>query len=270
MPAAASLKGTPLATLQDPLANKVDAFGVSVAISGDTVVIGANGTDGSRGTAYVYRKTAAGWPATPTRTLTDPASDPPGDNFGKSVAISGSTIVVGAPNGYSTAPHTIGDAYVYTMGTPGWFTTPAATLNEPGSTSFGYWTAVSGGTMVIGANPGNGTGIGNAYIYTEGTSGWPTSPTATLNDPQPTTSNGFGMSVSVAGSDVFVGAPWSFGRDYAYAMGTAGWPETPTAVLHHPAGTPGFGYSTDTDGTFVMVGEPNGGSAPGAVFIYRA
>ena len=77
-----------------------DGFGGSVTISGDTVVIGAaydddNG-DGS-GSAYLFEKPAGGW-ADMTETAKLTASDgADGDYFGRSVSISGNTVIVGAP-----------------------------------------------------------------------------------------------------------------------------------------------------------------------------
>src|SRR5262249_57460127 len=78
-----------------------DFLGSSVAISGDTVVVGADldtiGLNVQQGSAYVFVKPGTGWAdATQTAKLT--ASDGAGrDQFGLSVAITGDTLVVGAP-----------------------------------------------------------------------------------------------------------------------------------------------------------------------------
>ncbi len=72
-----------------------DAFGYSVAVQADTLVIGSppeRSTD--PGAAYVYQRTGDTWNQTAELTPSDSA---PGDNFGWSVAIDGDTIVVGAP-----------------------------------------------------------------------------------------------------------------------------------------------------------------------------
>ena len=76
-----------------------DYFGVSVSISGDTVVVGANGDDDNgdtSGSAYVFVKPSAGW-SNMTQTAKLTASDGvEGDYFGYSVSVSGDTVVVGA------------------------------------------------------------------------------------------------------------------------------------------------------------------------------
>jgi hypothetical protein len=76
-------------------------FGYSVAISGTTVVVGAYGTHTGAGRAYVFTKTATGWTQTPELKGSDTVGSSgtfDGDVFGGSVAISGTTAVVGAGN----------------------------------------------------------------------------------------------------------------------------------------------------------------------------
>lgn len=70
--------GALLAKLHDPAANGGDQFGIRVAVSETTAVIGAPdpGSFTNAGTAYIYVKGATGWPKKPTATLPDPASTP--------------------------------------------------------------------------------------------------------------------------------------------------------------------------------------------------
>jgi hypothetical protein len=90
-----------------------DQLGQSVGISGDTVVVGAWRDDSVRGSAYVFLKPGGGWGAmTETGKLT--ASDgADNDEFGRSVGISGDTVVVGAPGHDSNR----GAAYVFSLDT---------------------------------------------------------------------------------------------------------------------------------------------------------
>ena len=84
-----------------------DYFGSSVAIDGDTCVIGAYGTNFSTGSAYVFTSDASGtWSQVAELTTSDGASN---DQFGYSVAIDGDTCMIGAP-----APNSgTGSVYVY-------------------------------------------------------------------------------------------------------------------------------------------------------------
>ena len=108
-------------------AAEFDAFGKRVAISGDTIVVGASddeiGGEFGRGSAYVFVKPAAGW-ATATQNAKLTASDGlDSDFFGGSVAISGDTIVVGAYGDDIGANDQVGSAYVFVKpGEPRWAT----------------------------------------------------------------------------------------------------------------------------------------------------
>jgi FG-GAP repeat len=254
--------GARLATLQDPMANAIDSFGASVAVSGNTAVVGANNaTVGNYGVgiAYVYTKGAAGWPTTPTQTLYDSAGAT-GDTFGNSVAISGNIIVIGTPGANSSR----GIVFIYKRGATGW--NPIRTLTDPGNgenDSFGDSVAISHGTVIVGApytaGAGGASQAGAAYLYTRGTTDWPNTPIATLQDPTGAVNSAFGWSTAISGSTVLVGAPSEDGQpgtSYIYTEGTAGWPATPSASLPDPAATAGdeFGYSAAVSGGNVVIG----------------
>jgi hypothetical protein len=235
------------------------------------IVVGARGTNAQAGVAYVYLKGAAGWPTAPTATLQDPASNA-GDEFGESVAVSRTTAVIGAPGTNRSA----GAAYIYVKGGAGWPTTPTATLQDPAATahdSFGNSIAVWDDTVIVGA-PFTRKFVGAAYIFVLGATGWPTTPTVTLQDPAANTHDArFGWPVAVSGSTAVVGAVGTkevggSGAAWTYAKGVAGWPTKPTANLYSPSqGGNVFGWSVAVSGTTVMVGEP--GPILPAVSIYR-
>ena len=84
----------PTATLEDPKTKGHDYFGKSVAVSNETVVVGAPGTRTNAGAVYIYVKGTSGWPRKPTTELKDPEATA-GDDFGRSVGVSGKTILVG-------------------------------------------------------------------------------------------------------------------------------------------------------------------------------
>jgi parallel beta-helix repeat protein len=84
-----------------------DAFGTSVAMRGDQLLVGAPGRDGARGAVYLYERSGATWVPLVTYTASDAAA---GDRFGAGVAIGDGEAVVGAPSADGGA----GAAYVLT------------------------------------------------------------------------------------------------------------------------------------------------------------
>lgn len=94
-----------------------DSFGWSVAVSGDTVLIGAYLDDGVQtdsGAAYVFTRSDGVW--TEQEELTD-SHDPYYPAFGWSVAISGKNAIVGAPY-EDAAGESSGTAYVFDLSPP--------------------------------------------------------------------------------------------------------------------------------------------------------
>ena len=159
-----------------------DSFGTSVAVSGDTVVVGApldSGASAGQGSAYVFVEPGGGWvSATETAKLT--ASDASVDDaFGHSVAVSGDTVVVGAwfdnvgPNANQ------GSAYVFVEPGGGWVSaTETAKLTASdgaGNDRLGQSVAASGDTAAVGAyfdNIGTSADQGSAYVFVEPGGGW--------------------------------------------------------------------------------------------------
>ena len=96
----------------DALGSSVAGFSSSVAISGDTAVVGAS-TDDDAGTdsgaAYVFTGSDGGWSQQAKLAASDAATRH--GNFGESVAIDGDTIVVGPNN--QDAGALVGVAYVF-------------------------------------------------------------------------------------------------------------------------------------------------------------
>ena len=121
-----------------------DLFGVSVAISGSTIVVGAPSHASKAGAAYVFTDAGGDWQAQELKgydTVTK-------DDFGDSVAISGSTIVVGAFDHASEA----GRAYVFTKGAMGWHQVAELVGSDTvAGDGFGVSVAISGETVAVGS-----------------------------------------------------------------------------------------------------------------------
>jgi hypothetical protein len=150
-----------------------DRFGVKVAISGDTVVVGAYQDDdaGSQsGSAYVFTRSGTPgsevWIEQAKLTASDAAA---GDQFGASLALAGDTAVVGAYAADNAGGVDAGSAYVFTRSGATWtqqykLTAPAAGADD----WFGAAIALSGKTPVIGARQDDhagGINAGSAYVF---------------------------------------------------------------------------------------------------------
>ena len=214
-----------------------DNLGYSVAISGDTAVVGMP-FEGSGGAAYIYVRSAGVWAQQAKLTASNREAN---DKFGYSVAITGDTVVIGAP-GEASSSTTQGDnsasgagaVYVFTRTTGTWTQTAYLKALNPGAgDNFGGAVAVSssGDTVVIGApwedgsTPGvNGainesaTDSGAAYVFTLSAGNWTqqaylkaSNPGGAVEDfmaipPIFTYGDNFGASVAISGNTVVVGA----------------------------------------------------------------
>ena len=114
--------------LTPPVGEAGDMFGASVAISGDTVVVGAAGTGDYDlpGAAYVFTKPATGWESTSDAAKLTPEAGEDGDWFGWSVAVDGDTVMVGGQNYNSYHERSV--AYVFTRPSGGWVSASAAPI----------------------------------------------------------------------------------------------------------------------------------------------
>lgn len=276
-------------TAQGGVANAV--FGYSIAVSGNTLVVGASGqTVGSnttQGAVYVYQEPASGWSTTSTPTAVLTASDgASGDQLGTAVAIDGNTIVASA-NGKTVNGHDAqGAVYVFTKPPRGWATTStyaaeltaSAGLADDNLGSYGAL-AISGDTVVAGSY--NSTGPhGAAYLWVEPGSGWATtsSPNATLTVPSGYTGFG-GSQIAISNNTIVVGstgASASGGAAYVYVEPGKGWAttSTPTATLtasdaSASDGFNDFGQSVAISGNTIAVGSPGSQSIfVDAVYVY--
>ena len=256
------------ATLHDPGRTAGDDFGYETAVSDDVAVVGAPQRGTLEGQAYLYVKGSHGWPTRPTVTLDDPAATDD-DYFGFAVAVSHKTVVVGAFNTDGAQ----GAAYIYSKGTHGWPTEPTVTLQDPGATDedgFGQSVAVEGKTLVVGAF-GADAANGAAYVYEEGTSGWSTTPTLSLDHPSDRAK--FGGQIAIAGDTIAVGAYMTdedSGAAYLYVKGTSGWPTTPTTTISDPAATDDdyFPSAIALSGTTLVFGDYDADGNAGSAYIY--
>lgn len=262
-----------------------DLFGISVAVNGRTLIVGApRDGDGGRcqpGKAYVFVKNGRSW-GTLKQVAELTASDGiPCDGFGESVSISGSTIVVGS---YQSMVNGInaGAAYVFVEPAGGWKNmTETAKLTPSNPRAGGYFgdsVSNNSNTIVVGAP--QAAFSGEAYVFAEPASGWTSmTETATLTGSDAQPGDFFGNSVSLSNDAVVVGSPYHSsaiqGAGYVFVEPTGGWANaTETAQLTVPdAETPVLlGTSVVIRGNTVLMGAPDvsfpGFKTPGVVYLY--
>ncbi len=286
-----------------------DQFGYSVAVDGDTVVIGAHQDDddgAESGSAYVFTKPSGdnGWDdwnslsadgkAMLTTKLTAPGAAA-GSYFGNSVAIDGNTIVVGARKADSAYAITKPSSDANSDGSIDWEdwdsldadgkATLTATLTASDAAAgdeFGTSVAIDGDTVVVGANEHDQnntvTDSGAAYVFTKPGNAWATgTETAKLTASDGTRGDEFGISVAVSGNTVVIGAHLDddngdkSGSAYFFTKPINGnWAtgtETAKIIDHDGAAEDHFGWSVAVDGSTAVVGAYGDGSNKGAAHI---
>ena len=188
---------------------ELDQFGKSIAISGSTIIVGApfDDVEGTfnQGSAYVFNRQGGSWGETHKLTASDGT---PGDQFGWSVGVSGSTVVVGAINDTIGGNLTQGSAYVFNRQGGGWVQTQKLTASDGGMDDlFGWTVAVSGSTIVVSAifhDIGVNGNQGSAYVYNRQGGSWVETLKLTASDNA--AGDRFGVSIAVSGSTIVVGA----------------------------------------------------------------
>ena len=261
------------------------AFGYSVAISGTTIAVGAPDESDVyhyEGAVYAFVRTSAGaWESAAKMTAT--TSHREDDELGYSVAVSGRTIVAGAPN--ATAADGYGAVYLFNVPSSGWPATksPSAELTASDQTplaELGASVAIDGTTVVAGA-PGHAIGSaapGAVYVFDEPDAGWhghlSQSSELTAGDGSggdqlgtsvgisETTTNGRSGGLAVVagapghtvGSNSDQGAVYVWGERLTYPFGWDGGSEL--TVSNGAAGDQ-LGSSVAISGNTVVAGAPN-------------
>ncbi|MFN9973266.1 MAG: FG-GAP repeat protein, partial [Phycisphaerae bacterium] len=143
-----------------------DHVGASVALAGDTAILGAPlddvGTFVDQGSAYIFVRAGTTWTQQAQLIAADGV---PNEEFGRSVAISGNTALVGVPLfDFNISVGNVGKVYVFIRSGTTWtqqtvLITPSAGV----SALFGESVALSG-DIAVGGSPGAGTG-GTADVY---------------------------------------------------------------------------------------------------------
>ncbi len=255
-----------------------DAYGASVAISGNTAIVGALGHSSNQGAAYVYTLSGSNWTLQTELKASDGVA---GDYFGNSVAISGNTIVVGAEDHKVGSNATQGAAYVFTFGGITWSQQQELTASDGAvGDNFGGSVSVSGDTVVVGADGhkvGSNATQGSAYVFTLSGATWTQQTELTASDGK--ADDLFGGSVSIAGDTVVVGAyahkvgsNTNQGSTYIYTRSGTTWSQQAELTASDGTAQDYFGTSVSISGSTVVIGADDRtvGShlAQGAAYVF--
>jgi len=242
-----------------------DDFGWSVAVSGSTAVVGAPYASSYTGAAYIFTKSGSTWTQTQELTASDAA---PGNEFGWSVAISGSTVAVGSPGTY----YGIGNAYVFTESGGIWtqqgeFNNTSGTDSATGGDKFGYSVVTSGSLVMVGAD-GHSARTGAVYVYADNAGTW--SPQTVLTAADGIPSDMFGWSMAVDGSTLVVSAVQHRANGAIYVFTDTGGIWTQAAELTAGDGQADdyFGDKVAISGTRIVAGAPGHDSVTGAAYVF--
>lgn len=199
-----------------------DFFGGSVALSGNTALIGAYGCDvggnSDRGAAYVFVRSGTTWTEQTKLVALDGSVN---DAFGYTVALSDEYALVGAPNDQIGGNTGQGSAYVFTRSGTFWQQQAKLTADNGASgDNFGKSLALSGNYAVVGANYSDPNGVsdqGSAYLFARSGSIW--TQTRQLTDySTPSTLNG--TSVALSNGTFLIGGPYFNANTGKIAFGT--------------------------------------------------
>jgi hypothetical protein len=252
-------------------------FGYSVSVSGTTAVIGAPYYD-ANGAAYVFVQSGSTWTQQAELTASDEGY---GDEFGTSVSMSGTTVVIGAPNRTVAGKSEAGAAYIFTQKDSTWSQQVELTASDGASSDFfGTSVSVSGTTVVIGElnrNVGSDWGPGAAYVFVQSGSTWTQQAELTASDG--TSTDLFGTSVSVSGTTAVIGAPHHrvgcctySGAAYAFVQSGSTWSQQAELTPKDGADHDYFGTSVSLSGTTAVIGAPGDGFSSltyaGAVYVF--
>ncbi len=182
-----------------------DHFGDSVALDGDTAVVGSvldddGGVDS--GSAYVFTRSGAVWSQQAKLTASD---DEAGDHFGTSVSVSGDTALVGA-NLEAAGGGEAGAAYVFVRSGVSWSQQAKLTASDAAADDeFGESVSVSGDQALVGARLDDDAGSrsGSAYLFSRAGTTWTQQK---LVAPDAAAGDRFGSSVSISAGVLLIGA----------------------------------------------------------------
>ena len=250
---------TEVARLVSPLPVAGDELGRSVAARPGVIVVGAPGDvigDPSlyvEGVAHVFVGGGGRWRHRQRLLAFDRER---GDGFGRSVAIDGNTIAIGAEHDDHGDVTNAGSVYVFVRTGRAWTLEAKLTAPDPRTEAhFGHSLALDGDTLAV------GTWATDAVYVFERTGAWWPNPQVVRATPEQV--GNFGQSLALDGDRMVVGAQWRFSAGLTDAGGASvferlnqEWVLDQDLAASDPGSDDFFGGSVDIAGDLVVVGAP--------------
>ena len=259
-------------TPSDPVRN--DRFGFSVALDGNTAVVGTNQVSSSIGKAYVFvRDTHGNW--NETQLLASDGVE--GNFFGAAISIDGDRIIIGAPTTRRFDPN-IGAVYVYERGANGnWIEEAKLSVNDSNHSHLGLSLDLDGDRIIASAIVGPHTSV--AYIFElNGNGNWEETEIARTAHRYSNSLNGLGAytTVSIDGDLALVGSNTEdngngldTGSTYAYMYnGIDSWDQLPRLTSSDGDEDDFFGNSLSIEDGRAIIGTGTSVGAKPTIYLY--
>jgi hypothetical protein len=217
----------------------------------------------AQGAVYVFTQSNGTWTQSQKLTASDGAAY---DNFGLSVALQGSIILVGSPHAAVGNNPAQGAVYVFTQSNGTWTQTQKLTASDGAANdSFGQSVAMSQSTALVGAYNAsvNGqSGQGAAYIFTNSNGTWGETQKLTASDGAANANFGNAVALeftrALIGADVStVGNNTSQGKAYFFGESNGAWSQSDTLIASDGATDDFFGAAVTLDGPTLLVSTPH-------------
>lgn len=257
-----------------------DDFGQSVALDGDTAVVGAwlddNSGGANAGAAYIYVRIGNAWTLQQKITASDGAANA---NFGFSVSVNGDTAAVGAIQANNGSGQHVGAVYIFTRSGGMWaqqqrIQAADGALND----GFARCVSVSADTLLVtsDADDDSGSNSGSAYVFTRSGTVWTQQQKILASDGS--AGDNFGNSAAMSGESIIIGA-WqesnaggsAAGSAYVFTRSGVIWTQQQKLTASDPSSVDFFGTSVSLSGdTAIIGGSLNDGndSDAGAAYVF--